>query len=100
MLSLTTDKGLTKHYGFLAKKIKQRISELKSADNLEVVSKLPALRLHPHIGKGKGYWSIDIQQNWRILFTIDQDPVPTLENGGINLKAITIIRIESVVDPH
>ena len=48
----------------------------------------------------KGYWSIVIQQNWRILFTIDQDPVPTLENGGINLKAITIIRSESVVDPH
>lgn len=99
-LSLTTDKGLAKHYGSLAKKIKQRISELKSADNLEVVSKLPALRLHPHIGKGKGYWSIDIQQNWRILFTINQDPVPTLEDGGVDLKAITIIQIESVKDPH
>jgi proteic killer suppression protein len=58
------------------------------------------LRLHQHIGKGKGTWSIDIQENWRILFEINQDPIPTLEDGGIDLKAITIISIESVEDPH
>src|SRR5690554_1633661 len=98
--SLTTDKGLAKNYGNLAKKIKQRRIQLESADNLEVISKLPVLRLHQHIGKGKGTWSIDIQENWRILFEIDQDPIPTLEDGGVDLKAITIISIESVEDPH
>jgi len=96
--SLTTDKGLAKSYGKLAKKIKQRRVQLESADNLEVISKLPVLRLHQYIGKGT--WSIDIQENWRILFEIDQDPIPTLEDGGIDLKAITIIRIESIEDPH
>ena len=65
--SLTTDKGLAKNYGKLAKKLKQRVNQLKSADNLEDISKLPVLRLHQHIGKGKGTWSIDIQENWRIL---------------------------------
>lgn len=98
--SLTTDKGLAKNYGKLAKKIKQRRIQLESADNLDIISKLPVLRLHQHIGKGKGTWSIDIQENWRILFEIDQDPIPTLENGGIDLKAITIISIESIEDPH
>jgi len=98
--SLTTDKGLAKNYGKLAKKIKQRRIQLESADNLEVISKLPVLRLHQHIGKGKGTWSIDIQENWRILFEINQDPIPTLKDGGIDLKAITIISIESVEDPH
>lgn len=98
--SLRTDKGLTKSYGNLAKKIKQRRIQLENADNLEVISKLPVLRLHQHIGKGKGTWSIDIQENWRILFSIDQNPIPTLEDGGVDLKAITIISIESVEDPH
>lgn len=98
--SLTTDTGLAKSYGKLAKKIKQRRIQLESADSLEVISKLPALRLHQHIGKGKGTWSIDIQENWRILFEINQNPVPTLEDGRIDLKAITIICIESVEDPH
>lgn len=98
--ALTTDKGLAKTYGALAKKIKQRRIQLESAENLEAISKLPVLRLHQHIGKGKGTWSIDIQENWRILFTINQDPIPTLEDGGVDLKAITIISIESVEDPH
>lgn len=98
--ALDTDKGIAKSYGTLAKKGKLRITQLKNADNLEVISKLPVLRLHQHIGKGKGTWSIDIQENWRILFIINQDPIPTLEDGGIDLKAITIISIESVEDPH
>ncbi|WP_379899019.1 killer suppression protein HigA [Lacinutrix iliipiscaria] len=84
----------------MAKKIKQRRIQLESADNLEVISKLPILRLHQHKGKGEGTWSIDIQENWRILFIINQDPIPTLEDGGINLKEITIISIESIEDPH
>ena len=98
--SLTTDKGLAKGYGKLAKKIKQRRIQLESAENLEVISKLRFLRLHQHIGKDKGTWSIDIQENWRILFEINQDPIPTIEDGGIDLKAITIISIKSVEDPH
>lgn len=98
--SLTTDKGLLKLNSRLAKKIKQRRIELESADNLEVISKLPALRLHQYKGNRKGTWSIDIQENWRILFEINQDPIPTLEDGGIDLKAITVISIESVEDPH
>ena len=97
--SFTDDRLLVKTYGTLAKKIKQRYGELKSADNLLVVSKIPVLRLHPHEGN-KGIWSVDIHQNWRILFIIDQDPIPTLESGGVDLKAIEIIKIEFVEDPH
>ena len=98
--SLTTDKGLAKSYGNLAKKIKQRRIQLESADNLDVISKLPVLRLHQYAGNGKGTWSIDIQENWRILFEVNQDPIPTLKGGGVDLKAVTIISIESVEDPH
>jgi len=98
--SLTQDKGLAKNYGTLAKKVKQRINQLKSADNLEIISKLPVLRFHHYIGKDIGIWSIDIQENWRILFKINQDPIPTLDNDDLDLKAITLIRIERIEDPH
>lgn len=97
---LTTDKGLLKLNSRLAKKIKQRRIQLESADNLEVISTIPVLRLHQYKGNRKGTWSIDIQENWRILFIINQDPIPTLKDGGIDLKAITIISIESEEDPH
>jgi proteic killer suppression protein len=98
--SLTTDKGLVKLNSRLAKKIKQRRIQLESAENLEVIFKIPQLRLHQYKGNRKGIWSIDIQENWRILFEINQNLIPSLEDGGIDLKAITIISIEAVEDPH
>ncbi len=97
--SFTDDKDLYKTYGTMAKKVKGRFEELKAADNLWVISQYPAMRLHQHKGNN-GIWSIDIYKNWRILFTIDQDPLPKFDDGGLNLKAIHILKIESVEDPH
>jgi len=56
--ALTNDKELIKTYGELAKKIKQRQKELKEAENLLVISQLPALRLHPYRGNRLGEWSV------------------------------------------
>jgi len=98
--SLTNDKELIKTYGELAKKIKQRLKELKEADNLLVISQLPALRLHPYKGDRVGEWSVDIKENWRVIFEIAQDPIPKQEDGGVNLILITAIEIVSVEDPH
>ncbi|MGH1366363.1 MAG: type II toxin-antitoxin system RelE/ParE family toxin [Calditrichia bacterium] len=98
--SLTNDKETLKSYGTRAKKIKQRISQLKAAPQLSVIATLPALRLHQYIGKRKGTWSIDIHENWRICFQIDHDPVPTLEDGGVDLDEVTAIRISTIEDPH
>jgi len=98
--SLTTDKGLQKTYGQLSKKIKQRITQLESADNLAVINSIPILRLHEHSGNGAGTWSVDIKDNWRILFEIREDPTPTLEDGGVDLTGVTIIGITDIKDPH
>jgi proteic killer suppression protein len=98
--SLTNDKELIKTYGELAKKIKQRLKELKEADSLLAISQLPALRLHPYKGGRTGEWSIDIKENWRIIFEIAQDPIPKREDGGVNLILISAIEIVSVEDPH
>lgn len=97
--SFTDDRLLVKTYGKMAKKVKQRYEDLRLADSLFVISQYPAMRLHPYQGNS-GIWSVDIYKNWRILFTIHQDPVPTLEDGSVNLRAIEIIKIESVEDPH
>lgn len=97
---LNTDKGINKSYGTLSKKIKDRITELESAINLKVISDNKVLRLHPYKGNRKGEWSIDIQENWRICFEINQDPIPILEDGGVCLIKVSKIKIVSVEDPH
>lgn len=97
---LNTDKGLAKSYGTLAKKVKQRMTELKSAINLQVIADNKVLRLHPYKGDRKGEWSIDIQENWRICFVINQEPIPFLEDGGVVLSEVSLIKIISLEDPH
>jgi toxin HigB-1 len=98
--SLTDDKVILKTYGTLSKTIKQRINQLKAADELTTIARLPALRLHPYTGARLGEWSIDIHKNWRICFTIDHDPIPRMEDGGVNPDKVTAIKILSVEDPH
>lgn len=98
--SLTDERKLLKEFGQRAKKIKLRLKEIKSANNLKILGELPQLRLHPYKGKREGEWSINIKDNWRLIFTLDHDPIPTLEDGGVDLTKITILRIQSVEDPH
>lgn len=91
---------ILKKYGLVrSKKIKKRLTELEEADSLSDILTLP-VRLHAYIGDRIGDWSIDIQENWRIIFEIVHDPIPKLEDGGVNLKEITIIKIVSIEDPH
>lgn len=52
--SLTEDTTLLKTYGALVKKIKQRLKELRLAENLLVIGLLPSLRLHPLKGDRLG----------------------------------------------
>ena len=61
--SFTDDNLLSKIYGTMAKKVKQRYEDLKLADNLFVISQYPAMRLHPYKGNS-GIWSVDIIKNW------------------------------------
>jgi proteic killer suppression protein len=98
--SLTVDKEIIKAHGQLAKKIKQRINELQEADNLAVIATLPFMRLHPYKGARKGEWSIDIFKNWRICFEIANQPIPVMEDAGVDLAKVTSIKIMSVEDPH
>lgn len=98
--ALTLDKEMIRSYGTRAKKVKQRMKELEAADDLAVIAKYPAMRLHPYIGDRIGEWSIDIFENWRICFEINQTPIPMLKDGGVNLSQVVAIKILSIEDPH
>jgi len=97
---LTDDKELCKNYGTLAKKIKQRLTELASAENLAVISPLRPQRCHELKGDKKGQLTVDINENWRLFFIPDHNPIPTKDDGGLNWEEVTHITIISVDDPH
>ena len=83
-----------------AKKLRQRMVELKAADVLAVISHLPPPRLHELTGKQKGVFSVDVAHPYRLLFIPADDPVPTKNDGGIDLEAVESIEIIDIVNTH
>ncbi|KRT74913.1 MAG: plasmid maintenance system killer protein [Deltaproteobacteria bacterium CSP1-8] len=83
-----------------AKKIRRRLADLQAAVTLAEVSTLPPVRCHPLQGDRAGQFAVDVQQPYRLIFEPANDPVPRMEDGGIDLTKITRIRILGVEDYH
>ncbi len=73
---------------------------LEAAVNLAQVTSMPPMRLHELKGKRKGQFAVDVGPNWRIIFEPVIRPAPTREDGGLDLRQITAIRILGVIDYH
>ncbi len=83
-----------------ARKVRQRMAELSAADTLAVVVKLPAARLHALKGNRKGQYAVDVKHPFRLIFEPAHDPIPTRDDGGVDLEKITRIRVLIVEDYH
>jgi proteic killer suppression protein len=85
-----------------AKKIKLRMSELRAAENLGVF--LPPYsgpsRCHELVGNRKGQLSMDLDHPYRLLFKPANEPVPRLENGGLDWSNVIAVEIQGIEDTH
>jgi toxin HigB-1 len=60
--------GKSKFSGLDAELAWRRLAELNAATSLADLSQLNSVGLHKLKGDLKGYWSIDVNGPWRILF--------------------------------
>jgi len=97
---LTTPKELIKAYGQLAAKIKQRLTNLKAADNLAIMKTIPAARCHELLGNHKGILAVDVSENYRIIFEPCHHPTPQKDDGGLDWNSVTKIQINGIEDYH
>ncbi len=97
---LTDDSQLKREYGQLAKKIKQRLLELRAAETLAVMRTLPAANCHELTGNLVGHLAVDISKNWRMLFTPNHDPIPALPDGGLDWNDVVSVCVENIKDYH
>ena len=97
---LTNPRDLAKTFGMLAKKINQRLSELKAAESLAIMRFIPAARCHELVGTQKGELAVDVSQNYRMIFEPYHDPLPKKEDGGLHWESITKIQINQIEDYH
>ncbi|MBP1617560.1 MAG: putative killer suppression protein HigA [Bacteroidetes bacterium] len=98
--TVASPRDIMANYGTRAKLVKQRLSEFEAATSLFDISLLPKANLHKLHGDKKGCLAVDISANYRIVFEPDHIPIPLVEDGGFNLKAIIKIRILSFEDYH
>ena len=52
----------------LVDKLRKLLFALETAQSLEQVGRFPGWKLHPLKGDLKGFWSLTVSGNWRIMF--------------------------------
>ena len=97
---LTNAREIQKEYGTMAKKVSQRMEQLNASPNLAVLITIPSANCHPLTGNRKGEWAVDISGNYRLIFEINQDPIPTKNDGAVDTILVTDIRIIETTDYH
>ena len=84
----------------MAKKLQQRLMELQAADCLEDISRVPPPRCHQLTGNRAGQLSVDLVHPYRLLFIPANDPIPKLDDGGLDWPRVTEVEIIGIVDTH
>jgi len=92
-------KLIGKNYGSRAKKVNQRLEDLKSSPDLEVF-KIVCPSCHPLKGDRLGEFAVEISGNHRIIFRINQQPVPTDDKNQILFSKVTSITIMSIGEDY
>ena len=57
----------------MADKLRKILFALETADSLEQLGRFPGWKLHPLKGTLKGFWSLTLTGNWRLIFQYDDE---------------------------
>lgn len=52
----------------MADKLEKLLFALETADSLDQLGRFPGWKLHPLKGDMKGFWSLTVTGNWRLIF--------------------------------
>jgi proteic killer suppression protein len=97
----SSEKGAQMKWGGrTARRLRQRLMELKAADTLADISHLPPARCHKLTGDRLGQLSVDLVHPYRLILTPDHDPVPQKPDGGLDRTKVTKILVLEVCDLH
>lgn len=91
---LTNERLIKKEYTLFYKKVINRISEIRVANNLDEIPHVPPPRRHKLDGDYNDCWGIDVSKNFRIVLR----PIGDWDES--ELKSINEIEILSIGDYH
>ncbi|MCK4537035.1 MAG: type II toxin-antitoxin system RelE/ParE family toxin [Desulfuromonadales bacterium] len=97
---LNTQKLLFRRHGDQRTKIiGRRLQALRAANTLEDLRNMPG-RLHELTGDRAETFALDLDQPYRLIFETANNPIPRKEDGGLEWRSITAVRILEVENYH
>ena len=98
---LADESKITKKYGEqVLKQVKRRMRALKLAPNLEELWKQRGGGLHFLSRDRKDQLAYHVGGKRRFIFTPNHDPLPLLDDGGINRKEVTCVTILAIAEDY
>lgn len=79
--------------------LKRRIVSLEAASTLANLEGVPG-RCHQLGADRAGEFALDLRGSFRLVFGPDHDPLPLLDDGGLDRSKVTKVVIREVVDYH
>lgn len=73
---------------------------LERVDSLAGVPVSPPYRRHRLSGNRAGQFAIDLLHPYRLIMVPYQDPIPVLEDGGVDISGVIAVEIVEIVDYH
>ena len=67
---------------------------------MEVMKTIPDARCHELKENRKGQFAVDVSGKERMIFIPNHDPIPKINDGGMDWTRITEIKILSIEDYH
>lgn len=83
-----------------SRRLQQRLMELRAADSLSHIPNTPPPRCRELRKNRKGTFSVDLFDQFRLLFIPANEPIPYKEDGGLDLNNITEIEIIEISDHY
>jgi proteic killer suppression protein len=81
------------------KVLRMRLASLRAASTLADMDGVPG-RCHPLTADRAGQFAMDLRGPYRLTFVPAHDPVPRLDDGGIDKDKVTRVMIEGVENYH
>ena len=97
--TFNSTRRLTRKYGQkVATKIVERLAILEEARNLADIPHGPPMFRHQLEHDRKGQFAIRLTESDRLIFKPDHDPLPLLDEGGVDISKVTAIVMIEVVN--
>jgi proteic killer suppression protein len=80
-------------------KLKQRLDDIRAADTMAVLEKLPG-HYHPLTANRVGQWACSLEEPYRLVFKPVGNPLPISADGRLDMTKVTAVSIVEVVNYH